>query len=82
MAISVFETFFIRKSATWTRFFETRIITLIFKSFLYFTQKNAAMMEKQRKLEELRSTWQPPKRESDSESESDDDMIQDDDNDR
>ena len=39
-------------------------------------------MEKQRKLEELRSTWQPPKRESDSESESDDDMIQDDDNDR
>ena len=42
-------------------------------------QKTAALVEKQKKLEAARNIWQPPKRDSESEEESDDDMIQDDD---
>ncbi|XP_076437921.1 coiled-coil domain-containing protein 60-like isoform X2 [Babylonia areolata] len=41
------------------------------------TKKTAAMLEKQRKLEAARNTWQPPKRDSDSE-DTDEDIIQDD----
>lgn len=33
------------------------------------------MADKQKKMEEARNTWQPPKRDSDSEEESDEDTV-------
>lgn len=45
-------------------------------------KRTAAFLEKQRKQEALRSTWQPPKGDSESEEESDDDIMQEDNDDR